>query len=557
MITPNTPLMSLALAASQWPSAAIFKTPIVDDHMNPIAPHIIGYDTVTYSEFHNYVETSARYWYAKLSEDDLPTGSIVGYCSRGGSYIDFVHIHGLSKAGYIPQIFTLLPQSTEVILALLEKSGARALLYQEEYFDLGKTLSKMRPGLKVYPIYSTTRDLPTTQLSQALPDLPRSQPTDITYILHSSGTTSGMPKLVPYTSRLVETLLHKATISTLGARPTPGKSSPDVNSWAGSACHISGFAHLINIMHQGSCIVQPTFLPPPIGEFKSMFRLAGLNRARLNSPLLSRVLKASRTDSELLDLLRALKSIRHGGASLPTDDSEWAELNKLNLVNAYGSTECGSPLMTSQGNEIGSPKQGYLRPVQPLKEDGTPLTRYRFDPVTEGKDSDGGVVLRELVVLRESADLPHHSLLGGQEDYHTGDLFQEVKPGKYIHRGRVDDWIMMANAGKCDASSIENDAKTLCRDLFSECLAVGSGQSSPVLIVEADTNQEKRLMQDIYNRIANSDSHQKRYTHERIASPAAIIIVPPGSMIRTATKGSIRRKAVEEALADRIGAIFS
>ncbi|KAL0567193.1 hypothetical protein V5O48_014805, partial [Marasmius crinis-equi] len=387
MITPNTPLTSLALAASQWPSNAIFKTPIIDNLRNPIAPHIVGYDTVTYSEFQIYVETSARYWYAKLSEDDL-----------------------------------------------------------------------------------------------------------------------------------------------------------------------------INVVHQGYCIVQPTSLPPSIEEFKSMFRLAGLNRARLFAPLLSRVLEASRTDSGLLDLLKALKSIRHGGSGLPSNDFEWAELNKLNLINGYGSTECGFPLMTSEVNKVGTPGRAYLRPVQPLKEDGTPLTCYRFDPVTEGKGGDGSVVLKELVVLRESADLPHHSLLGSQEDFHTGDLLEEVKPGEYIHRGRVDDWIMMANAAKCDASSIEDDAMTLCKDLFSECLAVGSSQPSPALIVEAavaDTDEKERLVQDIYKRIVDSDGHQKRFLHQRIASPDAIIIVPPGSMMRTATKGNIRRKAMEEAFGDPIATATS
>ncbi|KAL0571274.1 hypothetical protein V5O48_010691 [Marasmius crinis-equi] len=559
MTTPTSPLASLALAASQWPNAAIFKTPIINNHKNPIAPHIIGYDTVTYRQFHNYVETSARYWYAKLSEDGIPTGSIIGYCSRGGSYIDFVRIYGLSKAGYIPQIFTFLPQSIEVIPALLEKSGAKALLYQEEYLDSTINFKlKVGPGLKVYSTSSIIRDLPTTtQLSEALPDLLEPQPNDIMYILHSSGTTSGMPKIVPYTSRFVEVLLRKAAIS--GCLP-PG-TSPEIISMGGSAFHLSSFSLLMNVMHQGSCIVQPTSLPPPVEEFKSMFRLAGLNAIRLPAPVLSRILKASRTDSDLLDLLKALRSIRHSGAALPGNDFEWAELNKLNLVNSLGSTECGNPLMTSEGNEVGTPGFAYLHPVQLLKEDGTPLTHYMFERVAEGKGRDGSgvsVVLKELVVLRDSADLPHHSLLGGQEDFHTGDLYQEVKPGEYIHRGRVDDWIFMANAAKCDASSIEDDAKTLCRDLFSDCLAIGSNQPSPVLVVEALVSDgETKLRQDIFNRLVNSDSHKKRFRHEQIASPDAIIIVPPGSMARTAAKGTIRRKAVEEALADRIGAIFS
>ncbi|KAL0569814.1 hypothetical protein V5O48_012147 [Marasmius crinis-equi] len=549
MTTCNTPLASLALAASQWPSAAIFRTPIIDDQKIPVAPHIIGYGTVTYNELYNYVETTARYWYAKLSEDGIPTGSIVGYCSRGGSYMDFVHIHGLSKAGYVPQAFTRLPQSIEIVKALLEKSGAKALLYEEGYFDSAESL--MGPDLKVYP---TFKDIPTTQLSEALPDLSEPQPNDIKYVFHTSGSTSGLPKLVPYTSRSVETLLRKAAMT---PRPPPGRPSPDAVSWISSACHVSGFSLLLAAMHQGACIIQPTCLPPPIAEFKSMFKLGGLTRVSIFTPLLSRILEVCRTDPELLDLFKNMKSIAHGGAVLPSSDLEWAKLNGLSLVDAYGSTECGIPLMISRANKVGTPEHAYLRPIQLLKEDGTPLIRYRFDPVMEGNDDDDGAALKELVVLRDSADLPHHSLLGGHEDFHTGDLFEEVKPGEYIHRGRVDDWIKMAHGCRCDASLLEDDVKTLCKDLFSDCLVVGSSQPSPVLIVEADTDEEERLRQEIYRRIVNSDRHRKRFSHEQISSPDAIIIVPSGSMMRTTTKGNIRRKAMEEAFGDRIRSIFS
>ncbi|KAL0567192.1 hypothetical protein V5O48_014804 [Marasmius crinis-equi] len=542
MTTSNTPLTTLALAATRWPSADIFKTPIIDNHKNPIAPHIIGYGTITYKEFYSYVETSARYWYARLSEDDIPTGSIVGYCSRGGSYSDYVHINRLSKAGYIPQTFSLLPHSIEVIQALLKKSGAKALLYEERYFDAARSL--MGLGLKVYPTFS---NLPTTdcQASGALPNLPEPQPNDIYRILHSSISTSGMPKLVPYTFRFVETLLRRA------AAITSTHSPPYVTS--GSACHVPGFSLLIDVMHNGSCIIQQTCVLPEIEELKSMVNLGGLTQAFMSTPTLCRFLKASRTDPEFLNLLKALNTISYGGAGFPSDDLEWARLNMLNLVDVYGSSECGLHVMRSGSNRVGTAEHAHLRPVQLLKEDGTPFTRYRFAPVTKStgdRDSDG--------VCRP----PHPSLLGGQEDFHTGDLFEEVKPGEYIHRGRIDDWIQMANAGKCDARSIEDDANSVCMDieLFSDCLVAGSNQPSPVLIVEAsvsDTDEEKHLRQDIFKRIVDSDSHKKRFPHEQIASENSIIIVPPGPMVRTATKGNIRRKAVEEALDDRIRAVFS
>jgi murein endopeptidase len=51
--------------------------------------------------------------------------------------------------------------------------------------------------------------------------------------------------------------------------------------------------------------------------------------------------------------------------------------------------------------------------------------------------------------------------------------------------------------------------------------------------------------------------HSRRYLHERITCPDMIVIVPRQSLPRTATKGNIRRKAVEEAYQTEIDRIFS
>lgn len=50
--------------------------------------------------------------------------------------------------------------------------------------------------------------------------------------------------------------------------------------------------------------------------------------------------------------------------------------------------------------------------------------------------------------------------------------------------------------------------------------------------------------------------HSRRYLHERITSPNMIVVVSPQTLPRTATKGNIRRKAVEEGFKTEIDAIF-
>jgi hypothetical protein len=91
----------------------------------------------------------------------------------------------------------------------------------------------------------------------------------------------------------------------------------------------------------------------------------------------------------------------------------------------------------------------------------------------------------------------------------------------------------------------------MCPGLIAECIVVGSGRPSPVMFIEpaVDTDHNK-LKKEILRKTRHF--HSRRYLHERITSPDMIVIVPRQTLPRTATKGNIRRKAVEEAFKDDI-----
>ncbi|KAL0568069.1 hypothetical protein V5O48_013922 [Marasmius crinis-equi] len=564
MVAYNNPVSILARAASQWPTAAAFRTPIVDHAIHPLRPRIVGYEDITYRKYFDDLEISARYWLKTFSKDGIEPGSVIGVCVRGGSPIDFIHIYGLARAGYIPLPSSLLPQSIDAVQTLLRNSGARGLIYEEGYFDSAQFLVRLGciepsestqsldqpskiPDLRVFPAFASTQDIRATELAEIIPPLPEALPDDIKYIFHSSGTTSGIPKQVPWTTRAIDTLTRKASLM---MKPASSRTTQDVVSWVGSACHMTAFTVSIGALAHGTCIIQQTSLRASSEEYKSMFNLAGLTRSGILAPLLSQLFGEARADPELSNMFKSLDSIAFGGAGLPSDDLEWARINNIKVISAYGTTECG-PLLVSGLGAVGTPEQYYLRPVDISAEDGTPLLRYRFDSVVSEGD------LKEMVVLSDSPDCPHKSLWGGQRDYYLGDLFEEVRPGEFLHRGRRDDWIKMANGCKCDASSIEDEAVKLCSDLFTDCVVAGSLQQSPVLIVETvvrDQAEEDKLRQEIYRRISSSENYQKRFAHEQIASPEAVMIFPPNSLSRTAAKGNISRKAVEKTLGDCITA---
>jgi hypothetical protein len=56
---------------------------------------------------------------------------------------------------------------------------------------------------------------------------------------------------------------------------------------------------------------------------------------------------------------------------------------------------------------------------------------------------------------------------------------------------------------------------------------------------------------------ATRQFHSRRYLHERITSEKMIVVVPPNTLPRTAVKGNIRRKAVEEIYKAELEAIYS
>lgn len=104
--------------------------------------------------------------------------------------------------------------------------------------------------------------------------------------------------------------------------------------------------------------------------------------------------------------------------------------------------------------------------------------------------------------------------------------------------------------------AIEDNARAMCGGLISECVVVGSGRPSPVMFIETTSDMDhEKLKKDIVRR--TRQFHLRRYLHERITSTKFIIIVAPGTLPRTATKGNIRRKAVEESFKLQLDSIYS
>ena len=321
-------------------------------------------------------------------------------------------------------------------------------------------------------------------------------------------------------------------------------------------CHIGQTYMFLASFQNGACMIQPRAVTFPTDELVHMITHGGLNRLNQFPAFFAVHVRAARANPKLLALLRTLDEILYSGQPMPREDEEWAYASGLPLRNLFGSTECGAMLLSVRGAGAADP------PLRPMEG-----TEYDFFPIEESSDeaehNESGYAnanerLLELVILSSSPDCPHPSMRAADGHYHTGDLFVEVAPGAYISRGRGDDWIKSENCLRCDTRAIEDNARQMCGGLIGECVVVGNGRPSPALFVELAEDvdmDEARARREIIRRTRHF--HARRYLHARITSAKMIKVVPRGSLPRTATKGNVRRRAVEEKYKAELDAMFA
>ncbi|KAI8980680.1 acetyl-CoA synthetase-like protein [Trametes punicea] len=539
-MTYQTHLTVLQRSASLYSSSAAFKIP----RLSPNGEDVEEWTPISYAQFLKDVERSAKYWSSTLSAHGVPPRSVVGIWLGGMTYLDAVHIYGIARVGYIPQLFSLRLPNPDVVYELLLRAKAQALVFDPSFGSIVKDCPV--PAEVAIDVRSVdVEHLPLPPLWVP------SHGEDIVMIYHTSGSTSGSPKLVPCTADWVNATVSKAALVT---RPH-NANRQDVTVWMGSMCHIGQTFMLMGYLQHGVCTVQPTKVAFSSEELMDMVRRCRLNRLNQFATFLATHLRNSRTNPALLAVLKQLDELLYSGLPLAREEADWAYANGLLLKNLFGSTECGAMLLSVGGCGADAP---YLEPIEGTAYGFLPIKTAEAGesgPESETGYEDANQRLLELVILSNSPDCPHPSLRHADGHYHTGDLFLEVAPGRYVSRGRDDDWIKSENSLRCDTKAIEDNVRAVCGELVAECIVVGNGRPSPTLFVEPKVQEDpERLKRDIIRRTRHF--HSRRYLHERIVSPAFVVIVPKGTLPRTAAKGNIRRRAVEEQFKEELDRIY-
>jgi acyl-CoA synthetase (AMP-forming)/AMP-acid ligase II len=128
----------------------------------------------------------------------------IQFCRVSGfSYADVLHIYGISRAGYIPQLISIRLPNPEVIYELLIKANAQALVYAQTF----EAILQDSP-VPVYPAVFGASASDTSSIP--LPSLSAMQGGEIAFVFHTSGSTSGSPKLVPCSYRWLDSIVDKS-----------------------------------------------------------------------------------------------------------------------------------------------------------------------------------------------------------------------------------------------------------------------------------------------------------------------------------------------------------
>ncbi|RKK12300.1 hypothetical protein BFJ66_g12925 [Fusarium oxysporum f. sp. cepae] len=521
MRTFHTPLTIIeTLAKSRGDSAAV-------RYLLPESS--TEYKTITYAEYCDDVENAAKIWLSVLSQAGIAKGAVVGIWMRGWSYQDLLHYLSLQRAGFIPQLFSLRMTNPSVVYELLGKSNAAALIYDASCESLVKDCPLPTFLSKGALDRATTEDVELEKVTTAL------NGDQVSVIFHTSGSTSGMPKLVPATVRWMDCLIRKN-------KPHTHSGPQPVYCLMGSHAHLGNTINLVEALANGGCLIPPKTIPYPTPELQSMIAHGGLTALNIFPALLSLFMRDARTNAVLLEQLQSLHHIFHAGQVLEPADQAWAHQQGLKLINTYGSTEIGLSMRASATSQ-------YL----------TPFPESGCEFISLGGSSSSSDQLLELVIPADADDCPHPSLRDkANGKFHTGDLFKKVDTDQYLYKGRVDDRIKMQLSLVCDAGSLETEAMQVCEaDLISAVSVIGSGRPSPAIIVEpknddilkSGDNSLTKFKEEILRRI--SPFHARKYLHERIENPRLVFVVPQGTLPRTA-KGNIMRKAVESMFFDQL-----
>ncbi|KAG6868437.1 hypothetical protein C0993_002756 [Termitomyces sp. T159_Od127] len=402
---------------AEYSNRALFKEYVG----SPDAP---AWRTITYKGFLRDLEATAARFHQELGKFGLHQNEVVGLWITGKLYEDVVNLYALARAGYIPQVFSLVmaTQGGVMINDLLRVCNGKALVYDEYYQEYISEVDF--PVLRVPGLLSPA----TLQAKEHLVGLPVIEDHDVAIIFHTSGTTSGRPKPVPQSHRWLKYQWQVSWPCAWQGGGPEQKVFSNIGSFANvaSATRTATTQTVLNkVIPLGDCIIRTSKPDFDAAELLAMVKNEGLNNIYLYAARMSRLLEVAKTDTETLEALRGMQQVSYTGEALNPDDIRWITEQRLPIVAIYASTELSVTLVSDL-------KRPENLPSMRLIDDSTiqPIPIAENDPKYKAQ-------LFDIFVPGDAPNCPHVSYRNLPDGHVSGDLFEETQPGYFAFRAML------------------------------------------------------------------------------------------------------------------------
>jgi thioester reductase-like protein len=362
---------------------------------------------------------------------------------------------------------------------------------------------------------------------------------DIAYLHHTSGTSSGMPKPIPQT--------HLAGVGVLPSL----KDGHEAATFTTTPLYHGGIADLFRAWTSSAMIWLFPGKHVPITA-SNIIRCLDVaedrSREQRTPPVkyfssVPYVLQMMEADSCGLRYLQEMDIVGVGGAALPAEVGDRLVNNGVNLISRFGSAECGFLASSHRDYRIDKEWQ-YLR-IPPGVNKYLSFER-------QAEDSR----LAELVVL---PGWPHMAKCNREDgSFATSDLFaaHESVSNAWRYHSRADSQLTLITGKKFDPAPLEASIAT--SELVDNVLIFGNGKPYPGALVfrshEARESSDEEFLARIWPMVEKLNNGSQG--HARIARSMLIPMKTLERPLEKSSKGTILRGAAETRFQEQIEAAY-
>lgn len=375
--------------------------------------------------------------------------------------------------------------------------------------------------------------LSTTPDCQFISEGQQRTASEVAFLFHTSGTSSGFPKPILQTHHAVVGVLpclshgyKKATLTT-----TP--------------LYHGGIADCFRAWSSAALIWLFPGKDRPITASNILKSLECARHAEIRDQAASvryfssvpYVLQMVSAEPEGMRMLQDMEIVGVGGAALPQDVGDSLVHKGVNLVSRFGSAECGFLLSSHRDYEKDKEWQ-YLRSHEPgllafeEQQDGSGLfelvIRSRWPHMAKRNREDGSFATADLFA-------PHPSIENAWK-YHS----------------RADSQLTLVTGKKFDPESLE--AAIASHELLSDAMIFGNGmQSAGALLFRSENSQtmdQDRLLDELWPAIDNLNKEGQ--PHTRLAKSMLIVMDAGTPGLEKSSKGTILRSQAEKSFEKEI-----